>query len=397
MPVAGINECKRDSILHICIYYKQGCSDYDPCLNGNADALKKLILATDNRLITDISVISSASPEGNTELNRSLSEARSMTALGLLQNIRGYEYASKNIESIGTDWIGLATKVSESDMEYADEADSLIRNTPEWIMNDSVIVDSRKLRLKLLRDNRPWQYMSEYIFPELRVSHIYITHCDRCIIPPLRRRSTTDELTSSTSFDQKEIIEPNNLIYKHEKRSSTILLTSNMLYNLAAVPNLGAELIFANGWATGFSGMYAWWNKGDLSKVWRIQGGEIIIKRYMGNHYTPSNNWHIGVYANIFRYDIHWGKKGYLSGNSGGSFFNRSTFGAGFEGGYTLKLSEKFCLDFSLGIGYLAGQYLTYKTVDTHNVWESTRRRHWFGPTKAEISLVWIIAKGGRR
>jgi hypothetical protein len=24
-------------------------------------------------------------------------------------------------------------------------------------------------------------------------------------------------------------------------------------------------------------------------------------------------------------------------------------------------------------------------------VWDSTHKRHWWGPTKAEVSLVWVI------
>ena len=42
--------------------------------------------------------------------------------------------------------------------------------------------------------------------------------------------------------------------------------------------------------------------------------------------------------------------------------------------------------------------------IDNCYVWQATKERHWFGPTKAEISLVWLIGrgnfnkgKGGRR
>ena len=32
--------------------------------------------------------------------------------------------------------------------------------------------------------------------------------------------------------------------------------------------------------------------------------------------------------------------------------------------------------------------------MDDHYVWTSTKMRHWFGPTKLEISLVWLIGNG---
>lgn len=32
--------------------------------------------------------------------------------------------------------------------------------------------------------------------------------------------------------------------------------------------------------------------------------------------------------------------------------------------------------------------------LDGHYVWQATKNRHWFGPTKAEISLVWLLGRG---
>ena len=51
-------------------------------------------------------------------------------------------------------------------------------------------------------------------------------------------------------------------------------------------------------------------------------------------------------------------------------------------------------IDFSIGLGYMGGEYKEYLPQDGHYVWQSTKRRHWIGPTKAEISLVWLIGRG---
>ncbi|MGI6864290.1 DUF3575 domain-containing protein, partial [Bacteroides sp. KG156] len=49
----------------------------------------------------------------------------------------------------------------------------------------------------------------------------------------------------------------------------------------------------------------------------------------------------------------------------------------------------------------LGGEYHEYVPggwCETHRrecyLWQATKRRHWFGPTKAEISLVWLIGYG---
>ena len=38
--------------------------------------------------------------------------------------------------------------------------------------------------------------------------------------------------------------------------------------------------------------------------------------------------------------------------------------------------------------------YQKYLPEDGDYVWIETRQRHWFGPTKAEISLVWLLGRG---
>lgn len=64
------------------------------------------------------------------------------------------------------------------------------------------------------------------------------------------------------------------------------------------------------------------------------------------------------------------------------------------EYGYALPIARRLNIDFVLGVGYWGGKYHTYNPRDGHYVWQSTRQRHWFGPTKAEISLVWLLGRG---
>ena len=76
--------------------------------------------------------------------------------------------------------------------------------------------------------------------------------------------------------------------------------------------------------------------------------------------------------------------------------------GGGLEYGYSVPIGRTLNLDFGIGAGYLGGEYKVYEPIDDHYVWRETRQRHWFGPTKAEISLVWLIGnkafrKGGAR
>ena len=56
------------------------------------------------------------------------------------------------------------------------------------------------------------------------------------------------------------------------------------------------------------------------------------------------------------------------------------------------------------GIGYLGGKYYEYIPMDQCYVWQVTKKRRYIGPTRLEVSLVWLIGrgnynkdKGGRR
>ena len=52
--------------------------------------------------------------------------------------------------------------------------------------------------------------------------------------------------------------------------------------------------------------------------------------------------------------------------------------------------------DFSIALGYVGGNYKEYEVSNDayrHNVWKSDKIRHYVGPTKAEVSLVWHLGK----
>lgn len=51
-------------------------------------------------------------------------------------------------------------------------------------------------------------------------------------------------------------------------------------------------------------------------------------------------------------------------------------------------------IDFTLGVGYWGGIYHEYEPQAGYYVWKATKERRWIGPTKAEISLVWLLGRG---
>ncbi len=103
---------------------------------------------------------------------------------------------------------------------------------------------------------------------------------------------------------------------------------------------------------------------------------------------------HLGVYVQVLTYDFELGGRGYMGGLPGGNIFNRANYAAGIEYGYSLPVASRLNLDFTLGVSYLGGKYYEYLSIDDHYVWQATKSRRWFGPTKPEVSLVWLLGRG---
>lgn len=168
-------------------------------------------------------------------------------------------------------------------------------------------------------------------------------------------------------------------------REPWVALKTNLLYDALLVPNVGIEFRFADRWSVGADYMHAWWSNDRKHRYWRCYGGEVTLRRYFGA--TPFTGHHVGIYGTMLTYDFEFSGKGWQS--------DGFSYGGGLEYGYSLPVARRLNLDFSIGVGYFGGRYKEYVPMDGCYVWQSTRRRHWFGPTRAQISLVWIL--GGER
>lgn len=163
---------------------------------------------------------------------------------------------------------------------------------------------------------------------------------------------------------------------------------TNMLLDAVAVPNVGFEWAFAPLWSASATWMYAWWDNRGSNFFLRTYGGDLELRRWFGPRAAakPLTGHHIGIYGQMLTYDIEFGHRGYLG--------DRWSYGAGISYGYSLPVGRHINIDFSLGVGYLGGKYREYLPIEGHYVWQATKQRRWFGPTKLEVTLVWLLGRG---
>ncbi len=188
-----------------------------------------------------------------------------------------------------------------------------------------------------------------------------------------------------------------------ERQSWPLAVRTNLLMDAVVIPNIGVEVSLGKRVTLAADWFYTWFSNDSRHRYWQTYGGYLTLRKYFGRKaqcegYSQPRfcftGHHVGVYASGLTYDFEWGGKGYQADHFG--------FGGGVEYGYSTRIGRRLNLDFNIGVGFQDGEYKEYEPIDGRYVWTATRKRHWFGPTKAEISLVWLIgparkAKGGSR
>lgn len=173
-------------------------------------------------------------------------------------------------------------------------------------------------------------------------------------------------------------------------RLPKMALCSNLLGDITAMPNIGFEVSLGGRWAVDAAWTYAWWSDSSRHRFLRTYGGHAELRYFLGNREGRNSleGHHIGIYGQMFTYDFEWGGTGYMAPRWSG--------GGGIAYGYTLPVSAKLSLDFTLGIGYIGGRRYKYEPAGDRYVWLSTKNQHYIGPTRLEVSLLWLIGNGNR-
>ena len=195
----------------------------------------------------------------------------------------------------------------------------------------------------------------------------------------------TDEMTQES---KEELFDGERPFY--------MAIKTNLLYDLALVPNLSAEFNLGGGFSLAASYTHAWWKNESINWFWRYYGAEASLRWWFGksSKVKPLQGHHIGATYQIMTYDFQLGKKGILAGKPGGNIFDQPSHTIALEYGYSLPITRHLNIDFVIGAGYNWGIFEEYLSVDGHYVWQSTKRRRYIGPTKLEMSLVWLIGNG---
>lgn len=402
--------------LRTTIYFRPGYSLLELSYRDNAANMKALtqgiqtIKGNPCVQLQHIRILSAASPEGNSALNKRVAKRRGERLRDYLKETLVLPDSIFTVSSAGEDWQGLAALIAKEKTPWRNKALQIIRHTPEWVTRNGKVVDGRKRQLQNLDGGKAWKYMLDNHFYTLRTGAVVV-----CEVKTLAAESTPSAAEASLeqarpgahaearqeqarleSASQSPSSPPFPAIPSQVHPSSEsqappvasyFALKSNLLYDALLVPNLSLEASIGSGWTLGAGGMLAWWSKDAKHRYWRIYGGGMEIRKYFGtlSKSKPLQGHHLGIYGDFLTYDFEFGAKGYQS---------KATYAAGIKYGYSHPIANRLNLDFALGIGYLHSNYKTYVPRDGCYVYQETKKQKWLGPTQAEISLVWLLGKG---
>ena len=425
------------------VFFRQGATTIDTSYRDNEASLRRFVdvvneCRKDSTFnIGAVRIVASVSPEGLNAVNERIIRQRAESIVAWIN-----QHADQPIDYIvefkGVDWellISLIEQRKESRyLPYRDEVLDLLRNTPEEVEGKQLDYNWRYAKLSKLHDGTPYIWLKKYLFPELRYATAELVISfdvvaeestpeiaqseTKVVVETVETPVRTENIEINKSSISEASGESQNSDFTPEDegfispppvQSEEILtnlcgeksgafcmaLKTNMLYLLAAVPNLGAEVHMGGGWSFVANWQYAWWSSDAACWYHRIYGGDVALRKWFGRRAAeqPLAGHHVGIYGQMFTYDFIFGE------DRIGQLADKWSYGAGVEYGYSVPVGKALRFDFTLGVGYLTGLYKRYKLEDDCYVWQDTRKRNYLGPTKAEISFVWVIGgkKGGCR
>ncbi|MGL4851299.1 MAG: DUF3575 domain-containing protein [Phocaeicola sp.] len=423
------------------IYFKQGSSVIELDYMNNHEVIHTLRQVVPVAIANDSSAIkvklqATASPEGRFLDNKKL-------ALERYESIERFLYTHfpsltnrvhcTQLPDIG--WEELVALVrKEEHVPHRHKIIEIITTLPNYVFDaNKQIVTGRKMELMALDGGRVWFWLEERLFEKLRSASVELVYPaivgeKQPLLEPLQpmtdgREMTpvVTEITPFTNVDSLKVAaegltpaatESINELLSATPPKRTVVkplfaVKTNLLYDALLVPGLELELPLATRWSVAAEVLFPWWvadnGKAD-SKRNRLQLHNVNVegKYWLGNRKEKPllTGWFVGLYTGIGIYDVEYQAEGIQ-----GKFMV-----GGASAGYSHSIDEKghLRMEYALGVGYFQSDYNKYKAHyhphgeggEWHPIREARKRHQWLGPTKAKVSLVWMLhyktTKGGK-
>ena len=164
---------------------------------------------------------------------------------------------------------------------------------------------------------------------------------------------------------------------------------TNLLYDATTTVNLGVEVGIAEKWTLDILGNYNPW---EFSNNRQLK--HYLIQPEARYWFCEKFNKHfVGLHGHYAQYNAGGIKLPFDIGENGFQKYRYKGWlaGAGISYGYHWILNKRWSVEATLGIGYAYLGYDRYQLCETCKKKTGDEVKHYFGPTRAGISLIYII------
>lgn len=378
------------------IHYRVNEIELDADYMDNRAQLHKIRHYFENSpRIDSVTIYSWASPEGGINLNRYLSRERGKSAkkllLGFSPDSAKFNSGKIKLSPIAENWAGLEQLVEERYQRHDREKVLQILRTR------GISDETRKWRLQQLNEGITWKYLIRRYMPELRAATWICVWAE--VIDPMPEvaaiMAAAMKAEKTSVIDSVKIARPVETPRIIEQKRTLLALKTNLLYDAGTGLNYAIEVPVADKASLQFQQHTPWWvtrdnrhclqflSLGAEARYWFKPNhrDETVLGNNLLGHFIGAHVWSGDG-------DIQWDRFG---------CYQFTFWSAGLTYGFAIPVRKYFNLEFSISAGYASIPYQHYVPTDDWQILIKDRNNagtlHYWGPTKAEISIVIPITR----
>lgn len=383
------------------LYYYQDRINIQEDYLDNARQIRRIRdILTKSPHIDSIAIYAYASPEGAPRRNDWLAQKRAEAARDfILSNLPNDSVIlPENIvlHPMGENWNGLHKELEAN--YYRKNRDAVLA-----IMSSKVSTETKKRQLKQLDNGTTYNWIIKHHMPYLRMATWLCVYMQ---IPEFVPEGIPDMTIKGELLPTNKLSTPP--LVPLRKQSTILALKTNLLYDAATLLNYSLELPFGNRCSALWYHQFPWWRWGEANNQYcirflsiggegrwwfkpepRVQMGKCVQRDKFMGHF-------IGLYAESGMWDFEWDRAICHQGEH---------WSVGMSYGYAIPIGRRLNLECSISLGYTSIAYRKFEPSEDYEIlWRDPikhGRWNYWGPTKAQISLVYPILytrkEGGTR
>ncbi len=177
-------------------------------------------------------------------------------------------------------------------------------------------------------------------------------------------------------------------------RRTLFAVKTNLLFDAASLLNFEIEVPIGERYSVAGEWTFPWWLSESRQNCTQLLNLNIEGRYWFGDRSKRAQltGWAAGLYVGGGYYDLERDGKGYQG---------EHLLSGGIAASYAHPIGRCARLEYSLGVGILTTKYRKYQAEQCGNNWLLVRQRYgtatWFGPTRAKISLVFMLNRKDKR